>query len=243
MTATPPRPTESTFFTAAGAAYTISKNGQITVPPGFTLMDKSNAAQLSDGFAAAALKDSLSKSWRRLDSLARMVAASFVLCCLNGVAAADDREDFESQLRSLYSTATNVTLLVVPKGLLFRAAVTEERLPQTACLYDVASHGGASFKAILELLERSVYPDEARSALQSPFDIRIGLIFKNGGGVVQKFYFEDSIGGRTVRGYSAWKERSNRLRLAALGDFPDLLRAFGARPDVIGGDKNTCGRP
>jgi hypothetical protein len=133
--------------------------------------------------------------------------------------------------------------MAVPKGLQIVAAVDEARLPKNACLYDVESDGGASFKEILELLERSAYLNEtARAALQSPFDIRIGLIFKNGAEVIEKFYFEESISGRNIKGYSTWKERSSRLWLGAQADFSDRVRAFATRPDVIpiGGGLGAC---
>jgi hypothetical protein len=174
----------------------------------------------------------------------RIAAVSLVFCCLNAVAIADDREDFLSRLHSLHAAGTSLTLMIVPKGRQIIAAVTEERLRRNACLYDVASDGGVSFEEVLELIEHNAYPNEtARSALQWPFDIRIGLIFKNGGDVVHRIYFEDSISGRTIRGYSTWKERSTRLWLGAQASFPDRLRAIAARPDVIGDNRDGCVRP
>jgi hypothetical protein len=173
--------------------------------------------------------------WRFIGhSVIALAIRSFVFCLFYGVAFADDRDYLESRLRSLHTAATSLTLMVVPKRFQFLMAITEERLPMVSCLYDVASDGGTSFKEILELLARSTYLDEAtRTAPQSPFDIRIGLIFKTGADVIQSFYFEDSSIGRTIRGYSGWKERSGRLRLGAETTFPDRLRAFVARPDVV----------
>jgi multidrug efflux pump subunit AcrA (membrane-fusion protein) len=167
-------------------------------------------------------------------TLISLAAKSFIFCLFYEIAFADDREDFESSLRSLHTAATSLTLIVVPKGFQFLMAITKDRLPMDSCLYDVASDGGDSFKEILELLANSTYLDETvKTAPQSTFDIRIGLIVKNGADVVQKFYFEDLTIGRTIRGYSSWNERSGRLRLGALTTFPDHLRAFVARPDVI----------
>jgi hypothetical protein len=165
-------------------------------------------------------------------TLRTVITTGLMFTLLYSIASADDRRDFLGRLINLQISATSVTLMVVPKGLQFLTAISQERLPANACSYQVESDGAASFGAILELLERSVDLDETeRLPLQQRLDIRIGLIFKNGADVVEELFFEDSIGERNIKGYSTSKRHS--IRLWAQASFPDRLRSFVTRPDVI----------
>jgi hypothetical protein len=138
------------------------------------------------------------------------------------VMANDDRATLQTQLKQLQA-ATNVVLMVIPRGVAFAVRVNEQSLPKVACVYQIGS--GSVSRDIINILNDGII--DYRKGNKEPFEIRIGLVFKNENDTLQEFYFQDWGGRRDVKGVSA------DYRILAKASLPDQLRALLTHRDVI----------
>jgi hypothetical protein len=159
--------------------------------------------------------------------------AGAILFYSSGWAFAADSGDLQPLLSSL-STARSLTLMIVPGGLQLMMSLSDQSLPQNACAYDIKFDAGPSFSEAVKLITQDVSIDETVGPMRRPpFDIHLGLIFKNGLNIVAQFYFEDRLAGRYIRGYSGTDEFGHQFHLRADDAFPRSLRILTVNPDVV----------
>jgi hypothetical protein len=138
--------------------------------------------------------------------------------------ASNDLAGLKEKLRQL-RTATNIVLLIVPYPASFRVRVDEAQLPKVSCVYEIASGQGPTFDHVLDIIGTAAIEYDAGPKLGA--DLRIGIIFKRDGEVIQDFYFDDWGGHHQVRGFS------DSHRMMASADLPNQLRALLTQQDVI----------
>jgi hypothetical protein len=87
---------------------------------------------------------------------------------------------------------------------------------------------------VIDLIERSGIELDDRPNLGA--DLRVGVIFRNSGEVVQQLYLNDKGGNAKV-----WGTFNNR-RIFASADLPNQLRSLLTHPDVtlIKNRRNIC---
>jgi hypothetical protein len=173
--------------------------------------------------------------------------AVFLIYYVDGNAAgydfvASQPVNFDAELSRLES-ATNSTIMIMPRFLLTRRRVDESSLPELACVYQlspdrISERGG--MKSLLNILKMHVVEFAMRGKAPSEPDfpeLRIGLIFRNGSDILREFYFEDRMIGKDhITGVS------NGYRTSALAEMADRLRTFVTRKDVsfVKGDHDVC---
>jgi hypothetical protein len=147
------------------------------------------------------------------------------LCCNTAgfVMADDGHRELRIQLQRLQA-ATNITLMMIPRGVAFRFRVDEKRLPNVACVYQIQS-GGSSYASVQEILARSIIEFQRGPIKLS--EVRFGIMFKNGNDDVQSFYFEDWGGAHPVNGLAG------EYRILAAADLLDRLLELVSHQDVI----------
>jgi hypothetical protein len=135
-----------------------------------------------------------------------------------------DLTEFKARLQQLRS-ATDIVLMIVPWHTFFRARVNEGRLANAACVYQITSGKGPSFGEALDILGGSV--TEYQVGPERGQDLRVGIVFRSGGKILQDFYFNDWGGAHEVKGFSGDHQ------VSASADLPDRLRALLTRQDVV----------
>jgi hypothetical protein len=138
--------------------------------------------------------------------------------------ASNDLIGLKEKLKQL-RTATNIVLMIVPYPASFRGRVDEVQLPEVACVYEIASGRGPTFDQVLDIIGTAVieYDDEPKPGA----DLRVGIVFKRDGQVMENFYFDDWGGYHKVNGFS------HDHRMVASADLPSQLRGLLTRQDVI----------
>lgn len=143
----------------------------------------------------------------------------------SGVAmASNDLIGLKEKLQQL-RTATDIVLMIVPFPTYFRVRVDEVRLPNVSCLYEVAAGAGPAFDRVVDIIGGTVL--EYNDGPKPDADLRVGVVFKNGGKVLQEFYFDDPGGDYDVKGFSSGRG------LLASGNLPNLLRELLTRQEVV----------
>jgi hypothetical protein len=130
--------------------------------------------------------------------------------------------------------ATDLVVMIIPYPTFFRVSVDEGQLPNVSCVYEIKSGYGPTFEEVIDLIERSgIELDDGPNA---GADLRVGLIFRNSGEVVQQLYFDDKGGKEKVRGIF------NNRKVFASANLPNQLRSFLTHPDVtlIKNRRNIC---
>jgi hypothetical protein len=126
--------------------------------------------------------------------------ALFLVASSEVVMASNDLADIKDKLSRL-RTATDIVLMIVPYPMSFRVRVDEAALAEVSCVYKIMS---------------------GRSS-----DLRVGIIFKGNGKILQDFYFDDRGGHYEVNGFSGDR------RISAAADLPARLRSLLTRQDVV----------
>jgi hypothetical protein len=127
---------------------------------------------------------------------------------------------------------TEAVVLIIPFGVSFRAAISDNRLSEVSCVYQIKVEREA-FNRLVTLLQESVLSHEAKSVT---FEARIATVFNAGTEPVRSVYFEDW-GGRTgVRG------RSGNQTMSMIANLPERLRSLMRSPDVtlVRDNRLTC---
>jgi hypothetical protein len=153
------------------------------------------------------------------------LSGALFLFATSGVAmASNDLTEFRAKLQQLRS-ATDIGLMIIPFPTSFRVRVDEVRLPSVSCVYEIASGRGPAFDQILDIIDNAV--TEYDDGPKPDADLRIGIVFRLNGAILQEFYFDDFGGYNDVKGFSG-----NR-RISASADLPNRLRALLTRPEVV----------
>jgi hypothetical protein len=153
------------------------------------------------------------------------LSGALILFFLSGVAMANnDLTDLKEKLQQL-RTATDIVLMIVPYPTLFRVKVDEVRLPSVSCVYEITSSRGPAFDHVLDIIGSAV--TEYEDGPKPDADLRVGIVFRNDGKVVQEFYFDDWGGHHKVNGFSRGR------RMLASADLPNRLRELLTRQEVI----------
>jgi hypothetical protein len=135
----------------------------------------------------------------------------------------ESRVDLQTQLQRLHA-ATDITLMVIPRGITFRFRVDETRLPEVACVYRIQPGLGPSFQNVLNILDHGIR--EVRRDVKAISEARIGIIFREGDEVLQQFYFEDWGGAHDIKGVLGG------YRILGSDEIPNQLRTLLTNQDV-----------
>jgi hypothetical protein len=154
------------------------------------------------------------------------LSGALILFFLSGVAMAndDDLTKLKERLHEL-RTATDIVLMIVPYPTLFRVRVDEVRLPSVSCVYEITSGRGSAFDQVLNIISSAVM--EYNDGPKPGADLRVGIVFREDGKVVQEFYFDDWGGHHKVNGFS--RDR----RILASANLPNRLRELLTRQEVV----------
>jgi hypothetical protein len=138
--------------------------------------------------------------------------------------AGNDLTGLKAKLQQL-EAAADIVLMIVPYPTSFRARVDELRLPDLSCVYAIDSGRGPSFNEMLDVISSAVieYDDRPKPSL----DLRVGVVFRSAGEVLQAFYFDDWGGHRQVNGFSG------DHGMLASAELPNQLRALVVHKDVV----------
>jgi hypothetical protein len=162
---------------------------------------------------------------RSRNKLARALTLGLGMLCvvpLSESLRAETKSAFPfEQLRD----ATDLVVMIIPSGTSFRSAVTPDRLPQVACVYQMRSGPGSTQAKMIDMLEESLI--EFRKAPMDIHEVRIGLFFRTESGALPPFYFDDWGGAHNIRG------GFGEYWLLASAGMPDRLRGLLTGKDVV----------
>jgi hypothetical protein len=137
--------------------------------------------------------------------------------------AQNDLTGLKEKLQQL-RTATDIVLMIVPYPMSFRVRVDETALAKVSCVYKIMS-GRSSFEQVLDIIGSSII-EYVVGPNRGP-DLRVGIIFKSDGKILQDFYFDDRGGHYEVNGFSGDR------RISAAADLPARLRSLLTSQDVV----------
>jgi hypothetical protein len=120
------------------------------------------------------------------------------------------------------NSATAAVLMIIQPGIAFRVAVTEQKLPEVSCVYEVKSSDG-SFGNLVQILQNNII---SFAPNRETFEARIGIIIKKDSSVLGELYFQDFGGAHKVRG------RFARYGMLASAELPERLRSLAFNKDV-----------
>ena len=104
---------------------------------------------------------------------------------------ANVQRNLKAQIATL-DAATQITLMIVPPGLVFRFRVDATNLPHVACVYRIDEESAK--KEVTSILSDGIFEGRSDDAVYR--DFRVGIVFKQNFDVIGELYFFDlDVGG------------------------------------------------
>jgi len=129
-------------------------------------------------------------------------------------------------------TVDNISILIVPKGVLFRTSVDPATLQNVSCIYRAPK---SLAHETLSLLEHSI--KNSKTPANTHLDLRLGVVFRDAeNNVLREFFFQDWGGKHDVEGIS------REYWILASADTPNRFRDFVIknRVDLIAKPYSKC---